>query len=200
MKLKDLNLKRRLQRGFTLIELFVVVGILGVLIAVVAPNVLGSKDGANAQLMLKAATAVSNNWSLINQSCATTTAVAGSLIPATTGTMIVADVVFGGRANVLPGYQNCYDQSKVMALTELSQPGAAGHKYNVAGYDVSLAGGGAAPLQIIYTAVPDALTLLMAQKYNPTLATLAASDSTSAVLQYSVAASGVRTVTVLKQI
>ena len=198
--MKKNSIARRIQRGFTLIELFVVVGILGVLIAVVAPNVLGSKDGANAQLMLKAATAVGNNWSLINQSCATTTAVTGSLIPATVGAMTVADVVFGGRTNVLPAYQNCFDQSKVMALTELSQPGAAVHKYNVAGYDVSLAGGGAAPLQIIYTAVPDSLTLLMAQKYNPTLSALAASDVASAVIQYSVAASGVRTVTVLKRI
>lgn len=186
------------QRGFTLIELVVVVGVLAVLISVVAPNIVGSKDGATAQLLLKTASNVSDNWSLINQTCGTTTAIASSPVPDATATKAPVDVIFGGRANVASAYQNCYDQSKVLALTEVAQP--SGSAYNVAGFGTTLSGGGTATLKVVYTSVPDSMALLMAQKYNPTLSALAASDTASAVLQYSTATAGTRTVTVIKQI
>lgn len=197
-----MNTKRRIinriQRGFTMIELVIVIAVIGILFGVVASTTVGSKDGANSLLMLRAATNVASNWSLINQACGTTTAVASHPIPAATKT--VSDVIFGGGSNVAAAYTNCYGQSKVLALTEVSQPGASAGVYNVAGYAVTIAGGGTATLQIQYALVPDALVLLMAQKYNPSLTALAASDATSAVVQYSTATSGTRTVTIIKQI
>jgi len=192
------GIMRRARRGFTLIELVIVVAIVGVLISIIAPNLIGSKDGANAQLMLKTSQSVAQNWSLINQACGTSSAVSGSVLPAATKT--VSDVIFTGSANVAAAYATCYAQSKVMALAEVSQPGASAGTYNVAGYAVSLSGGGSSTLQVQYAAVPDSLVLLMAQKYNPTLATLAASDATSPVLQYGTATGGVRTVTILRPI
>lgn len=192
------TISRRIQYGFTLIELVVVVAIVGILITIVAPQVIGSKDGANAQLMLKSASSVAGNWSLINQSCGTSTAIASNPIPLAGKT--VSDVIFGGSANVAAAYANCYAQAKVMALTEISQPSGSAGVYNIAGYGVTLAGGGTAPLQIGYLLVPDNLTLLLAQKYNPSLSTLAASDTASTVVQYSTVSSGTRTVTVFKQI
>lgn len=186
------------QGGFTLIELVVVVAIIGVLISIVAPNVIGSKDGANSQLMLKSSSSIAENWSLINQSCGTSTAIAGNPIPDAGKT--VSDVIFGGVANVAAAYQNCYTQSKVLALTEISQPTAVAGVYSIAGYSATLAGGGTALLQIGYLLVPDSLTLLMAQKYNSTLSALAADDTTSPVVQYSTVTAGTRTVTIFKQI
>jgi prepilin-type N-terminal cleavage/methylation domain-containing protein len=44
----------RHRRGFTLIELIVVVVLLGVLLAIVVPRLLGSTDDANAKLIVKA--------------------------------------------------------------------------------------------------------------------------------------------------
>jgi prepilin-type N-terminal cleavage/methylation domain-containing protein len=43
----------RHRRGFTLIELIVVVIVLGVLLAIVVPRLLGSTNDANAQLIVK---------------------------------------------------------------------------------------------------------------------------------------------------
>lgn len=186
------------QRGFTLIELVVVVAILGVLIAIVAPNVIGTKDGANAQLLIKTAQNVSTNWSLIGQSCGTSTGIASNPLPAATKTP--EDVVFLGLDAVHANYKNCYSQSKVLALTEVAQPGAAAGQYNVAGYQVSFTGGGTVPLEITYANVPENLVLLMAQKYNPKQTALVpAGETIGGVMKYT-AVSGTANVTIIKQI
>lgn len=184
--------------GFTLIELIVVVAILGVIISMFAPTVSNSKDGANSQFLLKVPGNINENWSLINQSCGTSTIITGSVIPAAGKT--VSDVIFGGVANVAATYTNCYMQAKVLPLTEVGQPSGSAGVYNVADYAVTLAGGGTSPLQVGYLLVPDSLVLLMAQKYNKSLAALAASDLASPVLQYSTVTAGTRTVTIFKQI
>jgi len=190
-------LRRSVQRGFTLLELVIVVAIIGVLIALVAPNVTGSKDGANAQLLTKTAQDIANNWMLIAQSCGTTTDAAASPVMATGKT--VADVIFGGVANVAAAYTTCYNQSKVLPMVDVGQP-VSGGGWKVAGYTTTITGGGTQSLQIKYSGVPDALVLLMAQKYNPSLSALAASDTTSPVVQYSTATNGVRDVTVLRMV
>lgn len=184
------------QQGFTLIELVVVVAIIGLLASLLAPSVIGSKDGARSELLLKTSRDFAQNWMLISQQCGTTTAVASSPIPASGKT--AADVIFGGVSNVAAAYQSCYAQAKVIPMSEVAQLNGSG--WTVQGYAVSIVGGGTQPLQTVYTGVPEELALLMAQTYNPTLSGLLASDGSSNVVRYGTSSAGTRTVTVLRQI
>lgn len=190
--------KCQLQRGFTLIEMAVVLVILGILISIAAPGVLGSKDGATALQIPDAASKIATNLSLISQNCGLPTSVTGNALPDTGKSL--SDVLFGGGANVAATYTNCFTQSKVLPLAEIGLPTATAGVYSVGGYNVSLAGGGTSPLSITFAAVPDAIVLRIAQQYNPTLAALAASDTTSPVVQYGTATAGARDVTILKNI
>lgn len=182
------------QGGFTLIELLVVVGIFMILIAIAAPYVVGSKNGANATLMLKTSQSAANSWMLIAQSCGTTSDATTSAVMDSGKTM--ADVVFGGEANVAAAYKACYKQASVIPMNDAAQQKSSG--WAVANYPISFTGGGTSPIATSYTGVPDELVLLMVTKYKPELTALASDDSTSSVVQYGSATSGTRNVSVLR--
>lgn len=205
MKLNEMlqNKKRQFQKavkqgGFTLIEMMVVMVILGILYKLIAPSIIGSTDGATALQLPDAAGKIATNLSMVSQQCGTSTTVTGNVLPAAGKTL--SDVLFGGSANVAAAYTNCYTQSRVLPLAEIGAATATAGVYAVAGFNVSLAGGGTAPLGITFAGVPDALVLIVAQKYTPTLTALAASDSTSPVVRYGTATAGARDITILKQI
>jgi prepilin-type N-terminal cleavage/methylation domain-containing protein len=189
------------QGGFTLIELIVVVAIVGILSAVFVSAIRGTADGPKATAMMTVADNVAKELELIGQFCGITTAVASNPLPDGGAGRTLADVVFMGAQAVSPNYRTCYTQSGVKPLVEASQPGAAAGSYNVQGFPVALLGGGVnQPIQVSFGGVPDTVTLYLAQKYNPSLAALSASDTVNPNFRYSTAAAdGSRTVTILKQ-
>lgn len=195
--------KKLMQRGFTLIELIVVVAVLGVLIAIVAPNLVGSRDPASARLMAKTATDMARNWSLITQSAGVSTAITGSPLLGTGKTAM--DLLCGGEttAAVPAGFQSAYRAARVMPLNEVCR--LDGTNWVVDRYTVTLSGGGMTsgvpnPIQVAFANVPDEIVLLLAQQFNPSLTALAASDTTGAAVRYGTATNGLRTVTLLKNV
>lgn len=205
MKKQHHSLKQsrtRRDAGFTLIELVVVVAVLGLLIAMVAPNVAGSRDGATGAMLDRFSQKLTENWTILSQTCGTTTDVAnspvtGSSAENTLKLLLGGQTTTAGGYDVPAAYDICYAQSKVLPLTDSAQ--WDGTNWKVAGFVPSLAWSSGS-LKTSYASVPDALVLNIAQKYDPSLAMLNPSESAHPVVQYSTVTSGARTLTIIRPI
>lgn len=192
MKTYGKTLKHGIQRGFTLIELVVVVAVIGVLIAIVAPNITGSRDGANAQLMVRSANSIAQNWQMIHQQCGTNSAVTGNAVGD------IEDIIFAGTG-VNATYQACYTQARVLPLTEISV--STGTGFRIANYPVTITGGGTAPLSVTYADVPETLVLSIVQRYDSSVGALPAGASSTGAYSISGPQAGnTRSITIIKRI
>ncbi len=159
-----------LQKGFTLIELMVVVLIIGVLLVVVVPSIVGSQTGSRATLIQRIADTTANNWSLLTSQAGTTTTVLNNPIAVTPGSTGVADVLYTGAAKVAPAYLAAYNSTGIRALSHLVTKDSAGINYVVAGTSnmaITLGGGGALPMTITITNAPVELVTNLVQKIQP---------------------------------
>jgi len=193
------RVQKQIHRGFTLIELMVVMAIIGILIAVLAPIVKDALSPSKATGYISAADQINKTWTLITRSCGLSAAVSGSKLPANGKT--VSDVLFGGVANVATQFQACFGTSQAKTLTEIAIPTSTAGVYTVQGSVLSLSGGGSAgPLGVTYAAVSDDIVLATVQHYDSSFQTLAAAgDSSNPVVQYGAPASNARNMTLLKQ-
>lgn len=180
-------------KGFTLMELLIVIIVLGIVLVIVASQFVGNTTGARAKMLQRMATATVQNINILSQTCGTSTAISGNPIPAAGKTM--ADVIYGGVNNVSATYRTCYEQSSIRSLRDGVSSNGSG--WQVETYPITLGGGGTSKLTVAFATVPDEVTLDLARRYNSTLTALAASDTTGDVIRYTGATNGTRTVTVL---
>lgn len=184
------------QKGFTLIELGIVVAILGVLIMIMAPSLFGSTDGVKAKHLDSSAQKISNNLVMLSQTAGISTAVAGN--PVIAAGYTIEDVLFLGSTAVSATYQAAYASSKVIPLSEIAQQVSSG-VWAINGSTVTLSGGGTAPLSINFACVPDTVVLQMVQKYSPgTTALTPAGATVSPRFSYGAVAGGCASVSISK--
>jgi prepilin-type N-terminal cleavage/methylation domain-containing protein len=167
------------QRGFTLIEMLIVAVIIGVFLIMFAPGLAGGTDNSKAKGLQKTAQTIASNLSILSQTAGISSAISGNVLPAAGSTM--ADVLFVGSSKVAAAYQGAYSQAKIVPLNQTVV--STGSSYTLFTYPITLGGGGASPVTVTYTGVPDTIALLTAQSYNPgaTIATLASAGNAGPV-------------------
>lgn len=170
--------RRRAQAGFSLPEIIVVVVILGILAAIVARSLGGSTDKTNATALIRMSQKLTDNWSMIAQTCGTTTDVDASPITTTADNALL--LLIGGNGDASSGafavptaYVSCYQQSKVLPLTDSAQWN--GSEWRVSGYEPTLAWDdttGQPTLIVTYDNVPNAIAVATIQHFVPSVTTV----------------------------
>jgi MSHA pilin protein MshA len=171
------------QQGFTLIELAVVVIIIGILLVVIAPSIIGSQTGSKATLIQRIADTTANNWSLLASQAGTGTTVASNPIATTPSATGVAEVLYEGQAKVATVYLPAYTSTGIKAMNQLVAKTGTG--YAVSGttaINITLGGGGTNPMTITFANVPPEIVTNLVQKIQPSLA-LVSDGSTQTVGQ-----------------
>ena len=171
------------QQGFTLIELAVVVIIIGILLVVIAPSIIGSQTGSKATLIQRIADTTANNWSLLASQAGTGTTVASNPIALTPSATGVAEVLYEGQSMVAAAYLPAYTSTGIKAMNQLVAKTATGYSVSgTTGVAITLAGGGAAPMTITFASVPPEIVTNLIQKIQPSL-TLVSDGSSQTVGQ-----------------
>lgn len=102
--------------GFTFIELAVVVAIVGVLLAVIAPSILASRTSSQALAIVRLADAAAANYVVLTSVLGVTTETVSSPVPAVG--LTIEDVLFQGVEAVSPPFVDAYRRTGVRALAE----------------------------------------------------------------------------------
>lgn len=185
------------QKGFTLIELVIVVVILGVL-ALVVSRTFGStvSNSSKANALYEATNKITANWALLALQANSSTVVASSNLILATKT--AEDVIVGGAPYVAAAYQSAWTSSGIIPMTDIAQGVVGSGAYTILSYPILIGGGGGNPLSVTFRDVPEEVILQIVQKHGTSIPSLAASDLTDRVVQYGVATSGLRDLTILK--
>lgn len=174
-----------LHRGFTLIELVVVVAIVGGLILILAPSVTGNQTGPKAALISRVVEASAANWQLLANQAGVTTAISSNAVAATPSATGVAEVIFQGASKVSSTYTSAYTSSGIKPLdTMVTYNGTNFVLSGTTNIQVTLAGGGTSPMQIAFSNVPSEIALHLIQKIAPATTALATTSTTVGNITY----------------
>lgn len=199
---RPMQIRKQLQHGFTLLEMLVVVAIIGILLWIYAPKLLGSTDNVKSLAYQDIAMSLANNFRIINQQCGTANSVSNSAVPATPGADGVLQLLVDGN-NVNPLYASCYANTNALPMHESIQ-GSSGN-YRLSNSLITLSDAvinGRNVIAVQFSPVTDAVVLANYQRLSSRPGALnatalpAAADSADPKIQFSAGGSGTRTMTI----
>ncbi|WP_242540276.1 type II secretion system protein [Trinickia mobilis] len=199
------RIKPRKQRGFTLLEVIVVVAILGIIAWIVAPKLFGSTDNAKALAYSTTASGLANNWRVVNQNCGTSSLIASSAITTNPGPAGALQLLVDG-VGLNATYQACYQSANTQTLHESIQ-GSAADGYTLNNSVITLSDANINGKQLVavqYAPATDAIVLANYQKYSSVagasqaISLPAAADTTDPKIQFSTDNGGTRTMTIFE--
>jgi len=160
-------MKRRVQRGFTLIEALVVLVLIGIVAAVASPKILATVNSGKATKMLDIAESGAAAWQNLTMKAGVTTAVTGNPIPAASNT--IEDVLFvGGTTTVATTYQPAYTASKIQPMNQsIVKSGTNFVVTGTSNVNVTVTGGGTNPLVFTFANVPEEILLEAVDSVQP---------------------------------
>lgn len=171
--------KQIIQKGFSLLEVAIVVTLLGILVTIVAPYIMGGMDESNGTNIITQVQKSFTNIAVLSAKCQTTTAYTGNPVPNTASLKTMVDVIYGGYSNVAAAYQTCYLNSKISPLSEAAVNNSG---WKLLGYTVTFGGGGAGVANTItLAAVKSNVALNIVQRYSPSTSSLAIAGSAGPV-------------------
>lgn len=187
MQALKIKKRRYAQAGFSLPEVIIVVIILGFLASIVARSLGGSTDKTNATALIRMSQKLTDNWSMVAQTCGTTSDV--NLSPVSSNSAANAlNLMIGGHGNfngafeVPSSHLACYQQAKVLPLTDSAQ--WDGSDWRVSGFRPSLSwddSTGQPTLIVAYADVPNAIALSMIQHFVPGVTTISSPFSSPSI-------------------
>ena len=161
------TIRNRKQKGFTLIELTIVIAILGIVMAIVVNAVRGSSDSANATAITSSSTQLAKAIGYIHAQLGTgLSATANAITNPAGGNMM--PVLMEGRSAVLAAYQPRFDQIQMRPLgSDYKRTGtAAPYTYNLLNYPVTFVSSGCpvGSVCVQYSNVPEEVAAVVYTK------------------------------------
>lgn len=199
-----MQLNRLSHKGFTLIEMLVVLTVIGILMLLIAPSLKSSSSGAMSKQIYDFTSRAASNWRLLAINCGTTGDVTTSPVVTTpSAANSLGLIVTGSSLLKTATYQSCWDATAIQPL-HTKATGNVTDGFKVAGFPVTWSGGsGSTPISFVVVGVPVEIALPLYRQYSSAAGAQTSSampttaDTTDPLIQFTAPATGVTTLTLL---
>ena len=151
------------QKGFTLVELIIVIGVIGGIMSIIMPSIITPSTKTDSLLVDRVANSAKNSFDMLALSCGTSRK-ANTPLVADADAANVPALIFEGI--VESEYEDCYAKAGVSPNARDVSKNADGDYLVNDAFTVTFEGGGAEAFEIHFADVPEEVANNIALSYN----------------------------------